>query len=153
MPNGGLAAEVWRNVYQGALTVYNFNGDAESTIRASLTNITAGSHNAPVIGSGVFVSGFGDSDGWVELGNLSTGPVYSNGMLPYGTADIMTAGVFIVDGLRARRVALRTSGAVRLPSGSPLYQSSGLAEAAGAAPASKPAVETAGDALPSHTPP
>lgn len=92
------------NVYQGALTVYNFNGDADSTIRASLTNITAGSRNAPVIGSGVFVSGFGDHGGWVELEKLTTGAVYSNGMLPYGTADIITAGIFIVYGVRAKLV-------------------------------------------------
>lgn len=77
------------NVYQGALTVYNFNGDPDSKIRASLTNITAGSRNAPVIGSGVFVSGFSDNGGWVELEKLTTGAVYSNGMLPYGTADII----------------------------------------------------------------
>lgn len=92
------------NVYQGALTVYNFNGDAESKVRASLTNITAGSRNAPVIGSGVFVSGFSDNGGWVELEKLTTGAVYSNGMLPYGTADIITAGIFIVYGVRAKLV-------------------------------------------------
>jgi hypothetical protein len=92
------------NVYQGALTVYNFNGDANSTIRASLTNVTAGSRNAPVIGSGVFVSGFSDNGGWVELEKLTTGAVYSNGMLPYGTADIITAGIFIVYGVRAKLV-------------------------------------------------
>ena len=92
------------NVYQGALTVYNFNGDPDSNVRASLTNVTAGSRNAPVIGSGVFISGFGDNGGWVELEKLTTGAVYSNGMLPYGTADIITAGIFIVYGVRAKRV-------------------------------------------------
>ena len=92
------------NVYQGALTVYNFNGDHGSAIRASLTRITVGSRNAPVIGSGVFVSGFGDEGGWVELDKLTTGAVYSNGMLPYGTADIITAGVFVVFGVKARLV-------------------------------------------------
>jgi hypothetical protein len=92
------------NVYQGALTVYNSNGDADSAIHASLTDITAGSRNAPVIGSGVFVSGFGDNGDWVELERLTTGAVYSNGMLPYGTADIIAAGVFIVYGVRAKRV-------------------------------------------------
>ena len=47
-------------------------------------------------GSGVFVSGFGDQGGWVQLEKLTTGAVYSTGMLPYGTADIITAGVFII---------------------------------------------------------
>ncbi len=92
------------NVYQGALTVYNFNGDAHSRINASLTNISVGAKNAPVLGSGIFVSGFGDQGGQVDLGTLTTGEVHSTGMLPYGTADIITAGVFIVYGVNARRV-------------------------------------------------
>lgn len=92
------------NVYQGALTVYNFNGDAKSAIRASLTGISVGAKNAPVLGSGIFVSGFGDQGGWVQLDKLTTGAVHSCGMLPYGTADIITAGVFIVYGAKAKRV-------------------------------------------------
>ena len=92
------------NVYQGALTVYNFNGNEDATIRASLTHISIGSRNAPVIGSGVLVSGFSDRGGWVELEALSTGAVYTNGMLPYGTSDIITAAVFVVYGVRAKRV-------------------------------------------------
>lgn len=92
------------NVYQGALTVYNFSGDTKSTIRASLTNISIGARGAPVLGSGVFVSGFGDNGGWVQLEKLTTGAVYSCGMLPYGTADIITAGVFIVYGVQAKQV-------------------------------------------------
>lgn len=92
------------NVYQGALTVYNFNGDAKSKITASLTNISVGAKNAPVLGSGIFVSGFGDQGGWVEVDTLTTGEVHSTGMLPYGTANIITAGVFVVYGAHARRV-------------------------------------------------
>ena len=92
------------NVYQGALTVYNFNGDEKSRISATLSNISAGAKNAPVIGSGIFVSGFGDSGGRVELALLSTGEVHSTGLLPYGTADIITGGVFVVFGVHAKRV-------------------------------------------------
>lgn len=92
------------NVYQGALTVYNFNGDANSRLTASLTNISVGARNAPVLGSGIFVSGFGDQGGQVELATLTTGAVHSTGMLPYGTADIITAGVFVVYGVNARHV-------------------------------------------------
>lgn len=92
------------NVYQGAFTVYNFSGDAKSAIRATVTDISVGAANAPVLGSGVFVSGFGDQGGWVELERLTTGAVHSCGMLPYGTADIITAGVFIVYGVKAKRV-------------------------------------------------
>lgn len=92
------------NVYQGALTVYNFNGDTKSNIHASLTNISVGARGAPVMGSGIFVSGFGDGGGWVQLDTLTTGAVYSCGMLSYGTADMITAGVFIVYGVNAKHV-------------------------------------------------
>jgi hypothetical protein len=92
------------NVYQGALTVYNFNGDVKSRIRASLTNISVGSKSAPVLGSGIFVSGFGDQGGWVDLEKLTTGAVHSTGMLPYGTADIITGAVFVVYGVKAKVV-------------------------------------------------
>lgn len=92
------------NVYQGALTVYNFSGDTASNIHASLTDISVGARNAPVMGSGIFVSGFGDQGGWVQLEKLTTGAVYSSGMLPYGTADIITGGVFIVYGVNAKLV-------------------------------------------------
>jgi hypothetical protein len=92
------------NVYQGALTVYNFSGDTKSNIFASLSNISVGARNAPVLGSGIFVSGFGDEGGWVQLEKLTTGAVYSCGMLPYGTADMITAGVFIVYGVKAKLV-------------------------------------------------
>lgn len=89
------------NVYQGALTVYNFNGNPDSRITLIADNITIGRPNAPVIGSGIFVSGFGDNGGWVDLDHLTTQAVYSNGMLPFGCADIITAGVFIVYGVNA----------------------------------------------------
>lgn len=92
------------NVYQGALTVYNFNGDAKSRIKATLSNVSAGGKNAPVLGSGIFVSGFGDTGGQVELETLTTGEVHSTGMLPYGTADMITGGIFIVYGVHAKRV-------------------------------------------------
>ena len=92
------------NVYQGALTVYNFNGDANARIKASLKNVSIGARNAPVLGSGIFVSGFGDENGSVDLDVLTTGAVYSTGMLPYGTADIITGGVFIVYGVNASLV-------------------------------------------------
>jgi len=92
------------NVYQGALTVYNFNGDPDARIRASLANVSVGAKHAPVLGSGIFVSGFGDTGGQVELETLTTGEVHSTGALPYGTADMITGGVFIVYGVHAGRV-------------------------------------------------
>lgn len=86
------------------LTVYNFSGESRSTIRASLTDVSVGARGAPVMGSGIFVSGFGDQGGSVLLDKLTTGAVHSCGMLPYGTADMITGGVFIVYGVNAKHV-------------------------------------------------
>ena len=92
------------NVVQGAFTVYNFNSDKDSLLTATLTNLSAGRPGAPVLGSGVFVSGFGDAGGQVKLTQLTTGAVYTNGLLPFGTADVITGGVFIVFGVQADAV-------------------------------------------------
>lgn len=92
------------NVYQGAFTVYNFSSDPESLIQASLTNISLGRKSAPVIGSGLYVSGFGDKGGRVEVDMITTGNIYSNGMLPYGIPDMITAGVFIVYGVHVKNI-------------------------------------------------
>jgi len=92
------------NVYQGAFTVYNFNSDPHSLIQATLTNISIGRKNAPVIGTGLYVSGFGDQGGQVEVDTLTTNEVFSNGMLPYGTPDMITAGVFIVYGAHVKSI-------------------------------------------------
>jgi len=90
------------NVYQGAFTIYNFNSDTESVINATLTNISLGRKGAPVIGSGLFVCGFGDNGGWVIADTITTGDIYSNGMLPFGQPDMITAGVFIVNGVKVK---------------------------------------------------
>ena len=92
------------NVYQGAFTVYNFNSDTNSVINATLTNISLGRKGAPVIGSGLFICGFGDNGGWVIADSITTGDVYSNGMLPYGQADMITAGIFIVNGTKIKNL-------------------------------------------------
>lgn len=92
------------NVYQGAFTVYNFNSDAESAIHATLKSISLGRKNAPVIGSGLFICGFGDQGGQVLVDTLTTGEIYSNGMIPYGTANMITAAVFIVYGAHVKSI-------------------------------------------------
>ncbi len=92
------------NVYQGAFTVYNYNSDVKSTIHATLTNISLGRKGAPVIGCGLFICGFGDDGGWVIADDITTGDIYSNGMLPYGQPDMITAGVFIVNGTRVKNI-------------------------------------------------
>lgn len=92
------------NVYQGAFTVYNFNSDPDSVINATLTNISLGRKGAPVIGTGLFVCGFGDNGGRVIADTITTGDIYLNGMLPFGQPDMITAGVFIVNGTRVKNL-------------------------------------------------
>jgi len=92
------------NVYQGAFTVYNFNSDPDSVINATLTNISLGRKGAPVIGAGLFVCGFSDNGGWVMADKITTGDIYSNGMLPFGQPDMITAGVFIVYGVKVKNL-------------------------------------------------
>lgn len=95
------------NVYQGAFTVYNYNSAQDSIINATLTNISLGRKGAPVMGSGLFVCGFGDNGGWVISDMITTGDIYSNGMLPNGQPDMITAGVFIVNGTKIKNVTLK----------------------------------------------
>lgn len=92
------------NVYQGALTIYNFNPDRDSLIKVSAKNIRLGRKNAPVIGSGLFISGFNDETGKVEIEKLTTGEIHSNGMIPAGQANLITGGIFIVYGAHAKEI-------------------------------------------------
>ncbi|MFP3835070.1 hypothetical protein [Chryseobacterium sp. SIMBA_028] len=91
-------------VYQGAFTVYNYNSNPESTINISLFNISMGRKGAPVIGSGLFICGYSEHGGWVKADHISTGDIYSNGMLPYGQANIITGAVFILYGAKVKNL-------------------------------------------------
>ena len=86
------------SVIQGAFTVWNMQPDPDVVINADLVNISAGLFGAPVLGSGVFVSGAGHKGGRLNVQHLVTGSVYSDGRLPAGTADQITGGIFTVHG-------------------------------------------------------
>lgn len=92
------------NVLQGALTIYNINPNIDSLVSASITNLSIGRKNAPVSGCGVFISGFGAVGGKTMISKLHTKSVYSNGKIPLGVADYITAGVFVLDGAHASEV-------------------------------------------------
>lgn len=92
------------NVLQGALTIYNLSPDPDSLVTVNAQKITIGQKNAPVIGSGVFIAGYGDEGGRVEVDELTTNNVYSTGKIPEGVADIITGAVFIVNGAHAKSV-------------------------------------------------
>ncbi|MCI5775115.1 MAG: hypothetical protein MR008_01300 [Aerococcus sp.] len=91
-------------VYQGALTIYNFNPADDSHITVNAENISMGRPNAPVIGSGVFISGFDDNTGKVTVEKLTTNDIYTNGMIPSGQPNLITGAIFIVFGAHAKEV-------------------------------------------------
>lgn len=89
------------DVLQGAFTLWNMQSDKEVVVTADVLYVSAGRLNAPVLGSGIFVSGAGESGGRLEIQRLRTGPVYSDGRIEPGTADVISGGVFVVYGASA----------------------------------------------------
>ncbi|MFD1556647.1 hypothetical protein ACFSHT_13595 [Paraburkholderia silviterrae] len=85
-------------VIPGAFTLWNQHDDRAVTITADLTGLSAGRAGAPVRGSGIFVSGAGDTGGRVVAHRLETGAVHSDGAIAPGTANRITGGVFVVSG-------------------------------------------------------
>lgn len=92
------------NVYQGAFTVYNYNSDPNSVIRASLSNIALGRKGAPVVGTGLFIGGFGDAGGRVLADTVTTGEVFTNGMIPFGQPNLITGAIFVLNGAEVGRM-------------------------------------------------
>ncbi|HTO41807.1 MAG TPA: hypothetical protein VL026_12595 [Rhizomicrobium sp.] len=91
-------------VLQGAFTLWNMQPDADVMLSANLVGLCAGRPGAPVRGSGIFVSGAGDTGGRLHVERLETGAVYSDGAIAPGTADLISGGVFTVYGVYADRV-------------------------------------------------
>lgn len=85
-------------VIPGAFTLWNQQPDTEATVTADLTGLSAGRAGAPVRGSGIFVSGAGDSGGRLVARRLETDAIYSDGGIAPGTPDRITGGVFTVYG-------------------------------------------------------
>ena len=85
-------------VLHGAFTLRNMQTDETVVVSADLVGISAGRDGAPVLGSGVFVSGDGDKGGRLAVRRLETGPVFSDGKIAPGTADQISGGVFTVYG-------------------------------------------------------
>jgi hypothetical protein len=85
-------------VVQGAFTLWNMQDDENVVITADLAGLAAGAVGKPVIGSGIFVSGAGDTGGRLVVSRLETDAVYSDARIPPGTADVISGGVFTVYG-------------------------------------------------------
>jgi hypothetical protein len=106
-------------VLLGALSVYNFSKDPASRWTLEARNLSAGSKQHPVRGSGVFIFGGAfipiDADpatapaptapgGSIDLAIVTTGEVHSDGGIPAGVGNLITGGVFIGSGVSARDV-------------------------------------------------
>jgi hypothetical protein len=88
------------DVLQGAFTLWNMQTDQDVVITADLIDLSAGRFDAPVLGSGIFVSGAGETGGRLEVHHLRTGSVYSDGRIEPGTPGLISGGVFVVYGAR-----------------------------------------------------
>ena len=98
------------HVIQGAFTLWNMQADSQVVVTADLVDLSAGRPSAPVVGSGVFVSGPGFEQGRLSVRRLETGPIFSDGRIAPGTPDVITGGVFTVHGAYVDNV--RTLGTV-----------------------------------------
>jgi hypothetical protein len=87
-------------VIQGAFTLWNMQADKDIMISADLTGLSAGRIGAPVLGSGIFVSGAGDNGGQLIASQIETHGVYCDAKIPPGTPDQISGGVFTVYGSR-----------------------------------------------------
>jgi len=85
-------------VLQGAFTLWNMQSDPNLLITSNLVGLSAGRMGAPVLGSGIFVSGARETGGRLRVQHLETNAVYSDGRIEPGTADQISGGVFVVHG-------------------------------------------------------
>lgn len=106
-------------VLLGCLSVYNFSKDRTSRWTLKARNLSGGSKQRPLRGSGVFVFGGWfipvDADmtmapapthqgGNIELRVLTTGEIHADGGIPAGTGNLITGGVFVGSGVHASKV-------------------------------------------------
>ena len=98
------------DVVQGAFTVYNFNPSSESSINAELKGIKIGRKGAPVLGSGIMISGYSEENGSVYVSNLETDDIYSNAMISDNQANMISGGLIILKGVKVESV--RNKGSV-----------------------------------------
>ncbi len=94
---------------QGAFTLWNRQPDPAVKLTAELLDISAGSAEAPVRGSGVFVGGHGDWAGYgdggtVHVTQLRTGEIHADGGIPEATPDLISGAVFVISGATVDKV-------------------------------------------------
>lgn len=95
--------------HQGGFTLWNRQRDPEAVLTAELLDLSAGSNEEPVRGSGIFVGGRGDWDGapeggTVRVSRLTTGEIHTDGGIPAGTPDLISGAVFVITGAVVEQV-------------------------------------------------
>ncbi len=95
------------SVLQGAFTLWVLGAGRSVPVTADLLDISVGSRQEPVRGSGVFVGGAGSTEISLNVERLRTGAVYSDGRIAPGTADRISGGVFLVHGAAAELIENR----------------------------------------------
>jgi hypothetical protein len=95
------------DVHQGAFTLWNMHLDRSVVVQADLVGLSAGRDGAPVLGSGIFVSGGGDKAGRLTVKRLVTDAIYNNGQIEAGRSTRITGGVFTVYGTEVDEVINR----------------------------------------------
>ena len=97
------------DVLQGGVTLWNRQKDPSSSFTATLRDVSVGTEETPVRGSGVFVAGYGNREGHGAGGTftadlIQTGRVVTDGGIAPGTPDKITGGVFVVSGATVDKV-------------------------------------------------
>ncbi len=86
------------DAHQGALTVWNRQADPAVVLGAEILDVSAGSEDEPIGGSGVVVGGR------IEVSRLTTGEIHTHGGIPAGSSDLISGAVFVMTGVRVAEV-------------------------------------------------
>jgi hypothetical protein len=97
------------DVLQGGLTLWNRQPDSSARFTPTLRDVSVGTDDTPVRGSGLFVAGYGDREGKLaggafEADLIETGKVVTDGGIAPGTPDKISGAVFVVSGARVDKV-------------------------------------------------
>ncbi len=100
------------SVIQGALTIWNQQPSKDSILSVRLDGISIGEKGKPILGSGVFLSGYGhnalpNNNGILTANVVNTGEIHSTGNIKFGTPDVISGGVFVVHGAKVNNLTNR----------------------------------------------
>jgi hypothetical protein len=106
-------------VVPGSLTIYNRCTDPQSCWTLHAEDLSGGTQEMPLRGSGIFIFGGmtvpanadpqggpapSSPGGTIDLQLLTTGEIHANGNIPAGVSNLITGGVFVGSGVQAQQV-------------------------------------------------